>query len=1413
MNTLYFFPFLFIMVMASSPRSLSVIYNLSSLNFYQNLTMNLSQPSSLIQSTLYIPDPDFYITSDTCGNLSFWNLTAGNLSFQYQLPLIGLNATNASNLTYLCSLHNRSISNIISLENNGKIVFSAENSLYFYDINTRQVIVSSFHQANITALTYLNKKNWVASGDSSGIITIWSADGHYIKRSWVPYDIITLESQYDSNFMFVGGLANWITMINFESNQIMKTYNFQANLKIIQDLRYTDLMAVAFYDNSIFIVNKVYWSIEKSYQFNQTNSITWDYQNNILSISEDKYIYWINITDYTYILAFQTDPETILSNDLFAKANGYSYLMVNLPQKVMIFNFTTNHHQHSSNSSFVINQTLLWNTTSKTLVTNIIHYHNDKNQREYIITSDNNGIINVLNATNGNVIKTYNDPYNRAIACLIQINNTTLIAYGVGKEIIVWDVEINTLYRNLTGHTNNVVTLAYIPQIDRLISGSLDGFVRVWDISCCSKQSIYVSVSGVLAVDYIEGTSNLLILSNNDVNIQIWNMTSGTILKCFVGGQQTMTGIINIPNTPYFMTSGTDNTTALRNKLTYETVKIFGFDQAIGGFSYDSIMNLILITSGNSLNIFDLDDFNMSTIYKEPSTVSDGLFFYPYILQGPYYNYQNVSYSLLVDATANYLQAFNLTISWGFSDPNRTNTSSLLTLINTMNNDNDQLILSYIYSPSLQYMVTGDSKGYLKCWNASGGNLIRAYKTDGDQVQFIQLLDPDTSIAYTENNKIKILDLKSFSIRSTFDDHLDNVTSLSYNKNKRVLISGSLDGTVRIWNIDNQAVITTIYAFLSGVSQVLYSKNYDLIICSGISESDIRTFKITGEREYTFNHNVQSVTKIIDLNTNGMAYIGFNGNVYIYPSPTSLFPVNLNFIYTPNSLTYDDFHNTLIISTANQIIIYNFTDKTSNYVLNESLSWTYIASSFELVQETPYRFDTFLIEETGNNLKFWNITYNDSKAFTPNGSNYYIDYFKSFQFDSNGDMLLHLDDGERIVAAESASGIITVFQPSSGNQNITNLGISPINNLILASKNGDLIAISSGVKVLVLDTVNNILNNSFTCTGGHAVQALSYDWERNLIIIGDNIGMIYFWNVSNQTYSSNISFKAHENGVNSLKYLGNKELLSSGSNDNTVKLWTLSNNTMLNGFVGPRQAVAIGLLGAADDNSAIIDYLSRSKYLMSVGYGAVYVWECDNLTIVTTYLMNTTIYALQSIDDKNTMILSTNDSLYFINAHDFNLSLITKSHNDSNLINFLSYKNSSNGENYLMMANNKGAFGLYQIIHYNGDQSMNSGGNNNSDESDNKAWIAGVVIGVLAAIVIIGICIACIVKKNRKKHQKEDYGGYKHFNDSTPPQENKQTNVEKPHSKPNSKPISHKNSGKEEQEEQSIQKNDEENFN
>ena len=128
------------------------------------------------------------------------------------------------------------------------------------------------------------------------------------------------------------------------------------------------------------------------------------------------------------------------------------------------------------------------------------------------------------------------------------------------------------------------------------------------------------------------------------------------------------------------------------------------------------------------------------------------------------------------------------------------------------------------------------------------------------------------------------------------------------------------------------------------------------------------------------------------------------------------------------------------------------------------------------------------------------------------------------------------------------------------------------------------------------------------------------------------------------------------------------------------------------------------------------------------------------MTIVKSILINQTITSIESINEKNTLVISTNDSLYFLNTKDYNVSMIDHK-NETVLTAFSIYKNKTDSQNYLVQRKNNGMINVFQIVNFNGEQNYNS-----ESEESNKVWIAGVVIGILAALILIGILIDVLLK-------------------------------------------------------------------
>ena len=94
------------------------------------------------------------------------------------------------------------------------------------------------------------------------------------------------------------------------------------------------------------------------------------------------------------------------------------------------------------------------------------------------------------------------------------------------------------------------------------------------------------------------------------------------------------------------------------------------------------------------------------------------------------------------------------------------------------------------------------------------------------------------------------------------EGHTDNVTSLAYNKEKNILVSGSEDNTIRLWNMQTFQVISVILNVrcdesrnlsLIDRNRIIIGGNYKMVIL------DISSGKRGEIKYYRFNNSIRFI--------------------------------------------------------------------------------------------------------------------------------------------------------------------------------------------------------------------------------------------------------------------------------------------------------------------------------------------------------------------------------------------------------------------------------------------------------------------------------------------------------------------------------------------------------------------------
>ena len=114
-------------------------------------------------------------------------------------------------------------------------------------------------------------------------------------------------------------------------------------------------------------------------------------------------------------------------------------------------------------------------------------------------------------------------------------DGSRIISGSDDNTIKIWDVNIGTCLKTLEGHSNYVGSVSFSPDSIRIISGSYDKTIKIWDanMGVCIK-SLYGHSGYVQSVAYSPDGSRI-ISGSADKTIKIWDSNTGVCIKTLKG--------------------------------------------------------------------------------------------------------------------------------------------------------------------------------------------------------------------------------------------------------------------------------------------------------------------------------------------------------------------------------------------------------------------------------------------------------------------------------------------------------------------------------------------------------------------------------------------------------------------------------------------------------------------------------------------------------------------------------------------------------------------------------------------------------------------------------------------------------------------------------------------------------------
>lgn len=421
------------------------------------------------------------------------------------------------------------------------------------------------------------------------------------------------------------------------------------------------------------------------------------------------------------------------------------------------------------------------------------------------------------------------------------------------------------------------------------------------------------------------------------------------------------------------------------------------------------------------------------------------------------------------------------------------------------------------------------------------------------------VFSPDNKIfaSASEDNTIKLWDVKPVKLKSTLTGHTGRIWSLSFHPNGEIFISSGEDKTIKLWNATNNTLIKTIENAHSGWVRAVSFSPDGKIFASCSSDDTIKLWKTEDA----------TLIKTLKGHTDAVNHISFSPDGQMLASGSFDKTVRLwkvsegRLINTlkghetgSRSVNFSPDGKILASSDESGIVkLWNVADGTlwQNLPAHRRAIWSAIFSPDG---------KTLATISSDSTIKLWNLEDINDNRSEPQILKGHAGRILAIAFSADGKTLISggFDNAIKLWDLE-------VKEPQTITENSANVitvSFSP-NGKMLASGSDD-------YKIKLWNIADKKLLQTFT---GHQqrIPSVAFSPDGNTLASGSIDNTVKLWNVRNGKLIKTLN--GHSARIRSVRFSPDGKILASGSSDNTVKLWQTADGKLLQTFKQPRSIV------------------------------------------------------------------------------------------------------------------------------------------------------------------------------------------------------------------------------------------------
>jgi len=428
-----------------------------------------------------------------------------------------------------------------------------------------------------------------------------------------------------------------------------------------------------------------------------------------------------------------------------------------------------------------------------------------------------------------------------------------------------------TLIRHtLRRHSGTVLSVAFSPDGQQLLTGSNDKTASLWDAQTGQLlRTLEEHTEEVTSVAF-SPDGKWMLIGSSDTTARLWNAQTGQPLHTLEGHTEEVTSVAFSPNSQQLLTGSKDKTARLWETKTGQllrTLEKHTKEVTSVAFSPDG-QQLLTGSNDKTASLWDTQTGQLLRTLEKHTEEVTSVAFSPdgqQLLTGS----KDKTARLWNAQTSEQLHVLEGHTGWVMSvafspDGQHLLTSSSDHTARLWESQTGQLrrvlkghtggVWSVAFSPDGKWMLTGSFDETARLWQAQTGQLQYALEGHTDFLTSVAFSSAGQHLlASSYDGTACLWDTQTGQLHHTLEKHTDDVSSVTFNQDGQLLLTGSYDGTAHLWETQTGELRYTLEleGHTATVWSVAFSPDGQLML-TGSDDGTVHLWKTqTDELRYT----------------------------------------------------------------------------------------------------------------------------------------------------------------------------------------------------------------------------------------------------------------------------------------------------------------------------------------------------------------------------------------------------------------------------------------------------------------------------------------------------------------------------------------------------------------------------------